>query len=210
MLTIGLTGGIASGKSAVTQLFGDLGAQVVDTDLVAREVVRPGEAGLAALRQVFGDAILTPDQHLDRRKLRALVFADEAARQQLNAILHPLIRKRTFEEVEALEKAGAPYVLIAVPLLVETNFGALVDRVLVVDCDPETQLARLMARDDMTEAEARAMIAAQVDRETRLAAADDVIDNSGDLDATRAQVQKLHERYLQLATVCRKPSGRAE
>ncbi|MBN1238370.1 MAG: dephospho-CoA kinase, partial [Gammaproteobacteria bacterium] len=199
---IGLTGGVASGKSVVTRFFRDVGSPTIDTDLVAREVVEYGRPGLVAVRQAFGEAILTPDGRLDRRKLRSIIFADESKRRELNAILHPLIRRRVLEQVDALAARGdVPYVIIAVPLLVETNFGELVDRVLVVDCEPETQLARLMARDGMTETEARAMIAAQVDRETRLAAADDVIDNSGSLEDTQRQVQRLHERYRQLATV---------
>jgi len=207
MLKIGLTGGVASGKSTVAELFEALGAPLIDTDVLAREVVEPGEPGLAAVRDEFGPAVLTERGELDRRKLRSIVFADDEKRRRLESILHPLIRERLLAKLERLD---APYVIIAVPLLIETDFAKLVDRILVVDAPVEVQLARLMARDGSTRAEAQAIIDAQVDRETRLARADDIIDNSGDLASTRAQVEALHRRYLQLATVCREESGRAE
>lgn len=196
MLRIGLTGGVASGKSAVAEAFCALGAALVDTDAVAREVVARGTPGLDAVVAAFGESVLDAAGELDRRRLRAVVFEDPAARRRLEAILHPLIRSRTLAAAEA---AAGPYVLIAVPLLVETGFGELVDRVLVVDCPPELQVRRLIERDGIDKATAEAMIAAQADRETRLAAADDVIDNSGTLEAMRAQVRALHERYLALA-----------
>jgi dephospho-CoA kinase len=208
MLKIGLTGGIASGKSTVAALLEAAGAALVDTDLIAREMVEPGHPGLSAIRDVFGPEVLTGDGSLDRRKLRAAVFADDAKRRRLEAILHPLIRTRVLERINALR--DAPYVVIAVPLLVETNFAELVDRVLVVDVPVEVQLARLVARDGISRGEAEAMIAAQADRETRLAHAHDVIDNSGDPATTRAEVEALHRRYLELATVCRDGAGRAE
>ncbi len=200
MLKIGLTGGVASGKSTVADLFRALGAPLIDTDVLAREVVEPGEAGLDAVCKAFGPDVLTEDGRLDRRKLRSIVFADDEKRRRLEAILHPLIRERVIAELGRLD---APYVIIAVPLLIETDFAKLVDRILVVDVPVDVQLDRLMARDGSTRAEAQAIIDAQVDRETRLAHADDVIDNSGDLASTRAQVETLHRRYLQLATVCR-------
>lgn len=195
-LKVGLTGGIASGKSAVSDLLAGLGAEVVDTDVVAREVVAPGSEGLAAVREAFGDEVLAGDGSLDRRRLRALVFADESRRRTLEGILHPRIRQRTFERVAA---ARSPYVVIVVPLLAETGFDALVDVVVVVDCDEATQLERLMARDAHDEDEARRMLAAQARRETRLELADHVVDNSGDLDALRPQVERLHEALLAAA-----------
>ena len=207
MLKIGLTGGVASGKSTVADLFEALGAPLIDTDVLARKVVEPGEPGLAAVRDEFGPEVLTERGELDRRKLRSIVFADDAKRRRLESILHPLIRGRLLAELRQLD---APYVVIAVPLLVETNFDQLVDRVLVVDVPVEVQLERLMQRDGSSRAEAQAMIDAQVDRETRLARADEVIDNSGSVDSTRAQVEALHRLYLQLAMVCREESGRAE
>ncbi len=192
-LKVGLTGGIASGKTAVSDALAALGASVVDTDVVAREVVAPGSEGLAAVREAFGDEILAADGSLDRRRLRTLVFADERRRRELEGILHPRIRRRTFEAVNAADGA---YVVIVVPLLAESDFHELVDVVVVVDCDEATQLERLMARDDHDEAEARRMIAAQSSREARLALADHVIDNTGDRDALHAQVTRLHRALL--------------
>jgi dephospho-CoA kinase len=208
MLKIGLTGGVASGKSFVAELFAELGAGLVDTDVAARAVVEPGQPALDEIRAAFGPAVIRSDGRLDRRALRRLVFADQEARRRLEAILHPRIRARALEQLGRLE---TPYAIIVVPLLVETDFGALVDRVLVVDCPVETQLRRLMARDGIDEPLARAMIDAQADRSARLAAADDVVDNGGDAAATRAQVERLHRFYLSLATdVCPSNRGRAE
>lgn len=195
-LVVGLTGGIASGKSLVGAMFVTLGAVLVDTDAVAREVVALGEPGLAAVAAEFGPRVLLPSGELNRPALRSLVFADEARRRRLEALLHPLIRNRTRAKLAELE---VPYALVAVPLLVETSFGELVDRILVVDCPESLQLERLMRRDAIPRAEALEMIRAQVDRATRLKAAHDVIDNSGAPDATRRQVDLLHRRYLDLA-----------
>jgi dephospho-CoA kinase len=195
-LIVGLTGGIASGKSLVGAMFVKLGASLIDTDVVAREVVALGEPGLAAVGAEFGPSVLLPSGELNRPALRALVFADDAKRRQLEAILHPLIRGRTRAKLETLQ---APYALVAVPLLVETSFGELVDRILVVDSPEAAQLERLMRRDGIPRAEAQAMLRAQVDRATRLKAAHDVIDNSGAPEATRRQVEILHRRYLDLA-----------
>jgi len=193
MFRIGLTGGIASGKSTVADVFTELGVAVVDTDAVAREVVAPGEAGLEAVATEFGPDILLPNGELDRRALRSIVFRDPQRREALESILHPLIRARTLQVIDSLE---APYVVIVVPLLLETGFAELVERIIVVDCPEAQQLERLRQRDDVGESEAQAMLAAQTDRQTRLARADDVIDNSGSIESTRAQVKALHERYL--------------
>jgi dephospho-CoA kinase len=195
-LVVGLTGGIASGKSLVGAMFVKLGAALIDTDQVARDVVAPGEPGLAAVAAEFGPSVLSASGELNRPAVRSLVFADDAKRQRLEAILHPLIRRRTRAKLAHLE---APYALVAVPLLVETSFGGLVDRVLVVDCPESLQLERLIKRDAIPKAEALAMVRAQVDRATRLKAAHDVIDNSGTADATRRQVDLLHRRYLEIA-----------
>ncbi len=195
-LIVGLTGGIASGKSLVGAMFVKLGASLIDTDVVAREVVALGTPGLAAVTAQFGPGVLLPSGELNRPALRTLVFADDAKRRQLEAILHPLIRSRTRAKLGELE---APYALVAVPLLVETNFGELVDRILVVDAPESAQLERLMRRDAIPRAEALEMLRAQVDRATRLKAAHDVIDNSGPPEATRRQVELLHHQYLALA-----------
>ncbi|MBS0375455.1 MAG: dephospho-CoA kinase [Proteobacteria bacterium] len=199
-LRIGLTGGIASGKTAVAAAFARRGVPVIDTDQLAREVVEPGRPALAAVVAAFGAGVLGADGRLDRRQLRAIVFADAARRRELEAILHPAIRAAMAEAVAGLR---APYVVLAIPLLVETGGRDPVDRVLVVDCPPELQVARLMARDGETVDAARAILAAQASREARLAAADDVIDNHGTLEALEAAVAQLHERYLALAAARR-------
>jgi dephospho-CoA kinase len=196
-LRIGLTGGIASGKSAVASEFARLGVPVIDTDALAREVVEPGQAALDAVVREFGSDVLAADGRLDRRRLRGLVFADPARRRALEAILHPAIR--ALQKVR-LEAVTAPYVVIAIPLLVEGGRRDDVDRVLVVDCPREIQRTRLLARDGETEAGADAILAAQATREARLAAADDVLGNSGPLEALGPRVLDLHRRYLALAT----------
>ncbi|MAF84492.1 MAG: dephospho-CoA kinase [Gammaproteobacteria bacterium] len=195
-LRIGLTGGIASGKSTVAAMFAEYGVPIIDTDVIARQVVEPGQPGLAAVTDRFGTDLLTRDGYLDRHRLRNLVFTDEDQRHALEAILHPLIRTRT---LELANQAGGPYQVLVVPLLVETNFDALVDRVLVTDCPESLQRTRLLARDDETPERIEQILAAQVDRRERLAAADDVIDNAGTPAQTRAQVAALHALYLQLA-----------
>lgn len=195
MLQVGLTGGIASGKSAVAEFFANLGAGIVDTDQVARDVVAPGQPGLEAVRREFGASVMQASGGLDRRALRAVVFEDPEARKILESLLHPLIRAQTLEQ---LRKLRAPYAIAVVPLLVETGFGDLVDRVAVVDCSPETQLERLVNRDGIGLEQAQTMMGAQSDRRTRLAAADDVIDNDGNLQSTRRQVRQLHTRYSHL------------
>lgn len=195
-MIVGLTGGIASGKSLVGAMFVKLGAGLVDTDVIAREVVARGEPGHAAVSAAFGPGILLASGEINRGALRSVVFGDPAKRAELEAIVHPLIRSRTRQKVAELE---APYAMVAVPLLVETNFAELVDRILVVDCPESAQLERLMRRDAIPRDEALAMVRAQVDRATRLKAAHDVIDNSGTPEATRRQVEHLHHRYRDLA-----------
>ena len=192
-LRIGLTGGIASGKSTVADMFAELGVPVIDTDVIAREVVRPGQPALQEIREAFGDGVMAVDGTLDRTAMRALVFEDEDARRRLEAILHPRIGKATVDQADA---AGGDYQIIVVPLLVESSLRGFVDRVLVVDCDEETQVARLLARDAESEAQARRILAAQSSRSERLAIADDVVTNDGDLEGTRHQVRALHRRYL--------------
>lgn len=194
-LRIGLTGGIASGKSLVSDCFVQLGVPVVDTDVVARDVTEPGQPALGEIRARFGAGVVGPDGALDRKRLRQLVFGDPVARVDLEAILHPRIRAETLARAD---RAGGPYQVIVVPLLVETGFGALTDRVLVVDCPVEQQKTRLLARDAETPEQVERMLDAQVSREARLAAADDVIDNSGTVAATQAQVAALHDRYLSM------------
>ncbi len=195
-LRIGLTGGIASGKSLVAEQFAALGIPIIDTDEIARAVVAPGEAALAEIRAQFGDKVFDATGRLDRRALRRRVFANAADRQALERILHPRIRARTLAAIAAAE---GPYLIVVVPLLVESGFERLVDRVLVVDCPEAIQLERLRHRDRESAEGARQILAAQASREARLAVADDVIDNSGPVADTQAQVAALHRRYLELA-----------
>jgi dephospho-CoA kinase len=195
-LRIGLTGGIASGKSTVADYFSGYGIPVIDTDVIARELVRPGEPALEEIRSAFGGKVFDSDGRLDRRALRKLVFSDPSRRGKLESILHPRIRTETVARSEA---AGGPYQMIVVPLLVESPFRHFMDRILVVDCDENTQLARLLARDAENECQARQILAAQSSREDRRAIADDVISNDGDLRDTRIQADILHKKYLSLA-----------
>ena len=194
---VGLTGGIASGKSTVANLFVALGATLVDTDLLAREVVAPGSPLLAEIATHFGAGILQPDGTLDRGRLRDKVFSDPAERGWLEALTHPAIRALTDQRCDS---ATGSYVIVAIPLLAETHGADRFDRVLVVDCDPELQIARLQARDGTTRAQAAQMLAAQASREQRLAVADDVIRNDGDLASLRDQVEKLHRSYTMAAS----------
>jgi dephospho-CoA kinase len=194
---IALTGGIASGKSTVANLFAALGVTIVDTDLLAREVVAPGSALLPQIAAHFGASILLPDGSLDRPQLRQRVFAEPAERIWLEQLTHPAIRALTDARCAA---ASSRYVIVAIPLLVETQGDGRFDRVLVVDCDPEIQLARLQARDGSTRQQAERMLAAQATRAQRLAVADDVIHNDGDIENLRAQVEKLHRAYSSAAS----------
>jgi dephospho-CoA kinase len=195
-LTIGLTGGIASGKTTVAERFLEHGVPVIDADESARIVVAPGQPGLRRIVEQFGEHVLSQDGALDRRALRRLVFDDSAKRKRLEAILHPLIRADMDERVA---RARGPYVVLAIPLLIEGGGQGRVDRVLVVDVDEPRQLERLMARDSSSLAEAHAILAAQASRAARLAAADDVLENFGTVSELRQAVDRLHTRYLELA-----------
>lgn len=191
---VGLTGGIGCGKSAVADLFARLGAAVVDTDAIAHELTAPGGAGIAPIREAFGAGLIAADGALDRAAMRTLVFAQPAARACLEAILHPLIGR---ESRRRCEEAVAPYVLLVVPLLIESGiYRERVDRLLVVDCSEQTQVERVMKRSRLTAQEVRAIMATQVSRATRLGAADDVIDNDGDIAALGPRVERLHADYL--------------
>lgn len=196
MLTIGLTGGIGSGKSAAAKLFAELGVPIIDTDLIARQVVEPGQPALTEIAQTFGPEILTRDGQLNRPALRQIIFADAAKRQQLEAILHPRIQTEMLRQAAALT---APYCIFVIPLLLEAGQQHLVKRILVIDCDDNLRRQRLKNRDQMSDAEIDRAFAAQASREQRLAAADDIISNDGSLDQLRAQVQQLHSRYTRSA-----------
>jgi dephospho-CoA kinase len=194
---VGLTGGIGSGKSAAATLFGKLGAAIVDTDEISHQLTAPGGAALPALKRQFGPTSISADGGLDRAHMRGLVFHDAAAREKLEAILHPLIRQRTRDGIVA---ARAPYVIVVVPLLFETgSYLDIVKRVVVVDCEEDTQVRRVVARSGIATDEVRRIMAAQLPRSERLKRADDVLDNNGSLDALKPQVARLHDRYLALA-----------
>jgi dephospho-CoA kinase len=195
-LRIGLTGGIASGKSTVAQRFIDLGVTVVDADEAARAVVAPGTPGLAKVIERFGNGVAAVNGHLNRRALRDLIFSHPDLRRDLEAILHPLIRA---DMEKSAQTAVGPYIVMSIPLLVEGGARDRVDRILVVDVEESTQLQRVMARDGSTLEQARAILASQANRSARLAAADDVLLNSGSVTDLRQGVDRLHERYLRLA-----------
>jgi dephospho-CoA kinase len=198
---VGLTGGIGSGKSAAADLFGELGATVVDTDAIAHELTASHGAAIPALRKLFGAEAIGPDGALDRKRMRDHVFADPEAKRKLERLLHPMIREESQRRIAAAEREKAgPYVVLVVPLLIESaDYRSRVDRVLVVDAPEETQIARVRARSNLSEDEVRSIMRSQVSRAERLAAADDVIDNAGARDALRKQVAALHQKYLQSA-----------
>ena len=195
-LRIGLTGGIASGKSVVADMFAELGVPVIDTDLIAREVVQPGQPALDEIRERFGETILDTTGNLDRAALRKLIFSDDDARLDLEAILHPRIGAEARRQADA---AGGDYQLIVVPLLVGSPLVQFVDRILVVDCQEDTQIKRLLERDTESIEQARRILAAQASRDDRLAIAHDVVNNDHSLAHVRDQVIDLHRQYQRLS-----------
>lgn len=199
---VALTGGIASGKTTVANLFGARGIPLIDTDQIAREVVEPGRPALQAVVDAFGPDVLAADGRLDRRRLRDRIFTDPAARKTLESILHPAIRAEMDRQSQAAATAG-PYQILVIPLLAEGGRRDHVDRVLVVDTPEAAQIERLMARDRVTEEQARASLSAQALRATRLAMADDVVHNTGRVDELEAQVAALHAHYVGLAAARR-------
>ena len=195
---VGLTGGIGSGKSTVAELFAVLGVLVVDTDVIAHELTGSQGAAMPEIAAVFGDSVVLAGGGLDRAAMRRLVFSDPSARARLQDILHPMIRCQS--EARCLSASGAPYVLLVVPLLLESGgYRQRVDRILVVDCDEAVQISRVMTRSGLNEIEVRAIMATQASRAERLAAADDVLENAQGLDNLRARIGALHRRYLELA-----------
>ena len=196
-LVVGLTGGIGSGKSAAAEEFARLGATVVDTDAIAHQLTSAGGSAIPEVERIFGSELIGASGAMDRKAMRERVFADPAAKKALEGLLHPLIREESQRRIAA---AGGPYVVHVVPLLVESpDYRSRVHRVLVVDAPEEQRIARVRARSRLTEDEVRAIMRGQASRAERLAAADDVIDNSGALQALRQQVAALHERYLGFA-----------
>lgn len=207
MFSVGLTGGIGSGKSTVADLFAARGIAVVDTDFIAHRITAPGGLAMPPIVAEFGPSFAAPDGSLDRARMRSLVFSDDSARKRLEAITHPLIRAEADRE---RREAEGPYVMVVVPLLVESgDWKKRVDRVLVVDCPVETQIERVMKRNGFTREQVLAIVARQASREARLAAADDVVVNDGSsIDALTARVEALHRRYLDLASKQERPQDR--
>ena len=197
MFSVGLTGGIASGKTTISDLFAARGIPVIDTDVISRALLEPGEDAYRQVVEHFSDDICDDTGRIDRARLRQIVFSEAKQKSWLETMLHPLIYLRSHAEIVA--HAGADYVLVVIPLLFETNFQALVDRILVVDCPAEVQIERLLERDRIDESLARKMLAQQLDNQARVVRAHDVIDNRSDDSELDAQVETLHQRYLKLA-----------
>jgi len=195
---IGLTGGIGSGKTTIANLFQEYGISVIDTDAIAHQLSAPNGLAIPAIRQEFSDAAIAPDGAMDRNWMRELIFSDTGAKQKLERILHPLIRQ---ECEKAAVLATSAYVIFVVPLLVESgNWRQRVNRIAVVDCLEQTQISRVMTRNNLSREQVLAIMRAQVSREQRLAAADDIIVNEGDLSAAKKQVYELHQQWMNLAT----------
>ncbi len=196
MLVVALTGGIGSGKTTACRLFETLGTPIIDADLIARSLVEPGEPALDEITQQFGGAVLTTKGTLDRKRVRQLIFSDREKRHLLESILHPRIRR---EMVRRIAELTTPYCIVAIPLLVESGQMEIVDRVLVIDTTESEQLQRVVERDEQTEEAVAAIISSQASRAARLALADDIIDNSGDIGHLQAQVESYHQKYLSIA-----------
>lgn len=193
MLKIGLTGGIGSGKSTVTALFSAYNIPVIDADIIAHQLVEPGQPALDLLQQVFGKTIINPDHSLNRNQLREIIFSDSAKKAQLEAILHPLIFQKMQSECD---KQTAPYCILSIPLLIETKRTSFVDRILIIDCPVEIQVERVKLRDQLSTKRILSIISSQVPRNIRLSYADDIIDNSNSSTQLAEQVKKLHNQYL--------------
>lgn len=196
MLKIGLTGGIASGKSAASDCFSVRGIPVIDADVVARDVAKAGTPAIQEIEAAFGKKFIRPDGNLDRRLVRSLIFSDPRKRHELEAILHPRIKKAMLSQ---LARVSAPYCILAIPLLIEADQRDLVDRVLVIDAPRAIQIKRLMQRDQISQDEAEAILNTQLDRDTRVKFADDLIVNDGSRTDLDAAIEKLHQKYLSLA-----------
>lgn len=199
MLLVGLTGGIGSGKSVVAGLFESMGAGIIDTDLIARDLVAPGSPALYEISDHLGQSILTPDGNLNRRLMREMIFSNPTEKKWLENLLHPMIRETVRQKIQTLQ---SPYGIIVIPLLTEIKKEGYdyLDRICVVDCDEVVQIQRTMERDDISESDAMSMLEAQATREERLKIADDVIENNGDLNDLRKKVDILHKQYLEMSS----------
>lgn len=197
MLTIGLTGGIGCGKTTVTDLFKKRHVPVIDADVISHALVQPNQPALVELERAFGHSILLPDHSLNRAYLRELVFNDPSKKKKLETIMHPLVYKTMYQE---LEKVDAPYGILSIPLLLETHHHNKVDRVLVIDCPEKTQIERVKARDQLSDSMINSIMASQCSRTERLNLADDILDNNSSLEDLELNVQKLHNAYLKMST----------
>jgi dephospho-CoA kinase len=197
MLTVGLSGGIASGKSTISALFAKRGVPVIDTDVISRSLLEPGEIAYQRLCEHCGDSIVTNDGLIDRKKLRQLIFSNAEEKAWLETMLHPLIYQRSQKDIQ--DNSTADYVIVVIPLLFETNFQTQVERICVVNCPAELQIKRLIKRDKIDETLARKMLDQQLSNDQRVARAHDVIDNQGDGSNLEAQVETLHQSYLSLS-----------
>jgi dephospho-CoA kinase len=207
LLKIGLTGGIASGKSTVCALFERYEVPIIDADLIARQLVEPNEEAYSEIIQCFGQAILQKDKTINRKKLRQIIFSDPASKQILENILHPKIRQQLILKVQQLY---APYIILAIPLLIESNMHNLVDRTLVIDIAPGLQLKRLQQRDKISQKQAQAMINTQCSQEQRLAYADDIIDNNNQPATLGKQTELLHQKYIKISNGCQRPHSHGQ
>ncbi len=196
MLTIGLTGGIGSGKTTVSSLFTELGTPIIDTDIIARQLVEPNQPALKEIVEAFGSSIIMPDGQLNRPAMRQLIFSDTEKRHQLEQILHPRIRQEMFHQAESLDTS---YCLFVIPLLIENHMQDCVQRILVIDCDDELRRKHLKSRDKMTDEQIDQIFAAQANRQQRISFADDIIFNNKDINHLRTQVEVLHNRYTQIS-----------
>jgi len=198
MLTVALTGGIGSGKTQVSDYFASLGVPVIDTDIISRQLVEPGQPALEKITESFGHQLLFASGQLDRAALREIIFNDATARKKLEDILHPAIREKVQHQLQAL---SFPYVIIVIPLYVETGQFLKTDRILVVDCPQEIQKKRVLARDNVSMEQLGKILEAQVTREQRLAVADDIIVNDADIETLQHKVRQLHEQYLHTSLI---------
>ncbi len=199
-----LTGGIASGKTAVSDLFAQRDVPVIDTDRIAHEIVEPGQPVLKQIEDAFGQEFLGPDGRLDRKKMRNTIFSNPEQKNRLEGIMHPAIREEVDDRISQI---AAPWCILVVPLLAETRLFRQVDRVLVVDVEESVQIQRVMARDNISQKQAQSILNAQISRQRRLALADDVLDNSGSLEQLEATVDRLHQKYADLAQKSRNSNG---
>ena len=198
MLKVGLTGGIGSGKSAVTEMFANLGINIIDADIISHQLTQPGSESFNEIKQLFGDEFIASNGELDRKKIAQVIFSDPQKKTALENILHPKIKQKMLDEIEHLSANN--YIILAIPLLIESNFTDLVDRIIVVDADDATRIKRIQQRDNRPDDQIRNIIKQQITRDDRLQRADDILNNNGNLDDLRAAVNKLDDKYLSIAS----------